>query len=417
MPKNIPPARRKPGPKPAPTVDRTDELIEDLAVLALEVAEQEEADPVAIARKKDELQKMVRNALRKKQDEVLYGAIEHARFDDVDAYVLLRGQIEEAAASIVLRGDGKAVEEIDAFLVPVFINSPAGLRRQDAFQDAAAFELLRASFQQAGLEADSASVVLISHLYDVDEIDRISYGELNEMLREVAATMGEKKMVPTPALSNSIAALRDDTENAEGVEKAAESSAAGEGGATELRFLLGFVRRTLDDPFYAIPTDEAGASAWFDARLERYRGWTLAADALLRACVATEPGEVSLNFLYQNQFFAAKRQAMAEGEILMLMADIGAALAEHGLEAAHGGAVVGPVAQEADVALRVALYRNGDAAALAAFELPFDMAEDLQGSVDELCEVLHGMGIASLSTAGRFGADGVAADVKPWVPG
>ena len=86
MPKNKPPAR-KPGPRPAPTVDRTDELVEDLAVLALEVAEQEDADPAVIAQKRDELQKMVRNALRKKQDAVLYGAIEQARFDDVDAFV------------------------------------------------------------------------------------------------------------------------------------------------------------------------------------------------------------------------------------------------------------------------------------------------------------------------------------------
>jgi hypothetical protein len=410
MPKNTPPARRKPGPKPAPTVDRTDELVEDMAVLALEVAEQEDGDDAAMAAKQDELQKMVRNALRKKQDEVLYGAIEHARFDDVDAYVLLRGQVEEAAASIVLRAEGKPAEEIDAFLVPVFVNSRGGLKRQQAFQDPAGFELLRASFQQAGLEAPTASVVLISHLYDVDEIDRISYSELNQMLREVAATMGEKKITATPALSNSISAPADD-DGGQGDDGADPDSMR-----TELRFLLGFVRRRLDDPLYAIPDDEAGADAWFEARLARYREWTQAADPLLRACAAADPAEVTINFLYQNQFFAAKRQAMAEGEMLSMMSDISSALLDHALEPQQSAAVVGALALDADVALRVDLFRNGDASALGSFELPFDMAEDLRDNIDELCEVLHGMGIGSLSTAARFGADGVAVDVKPWQP-
>lgn len=405
MPKNKPPVRRKPGPPPSPTVDRTDELVEDLAVLALEVSEQEESDPVALAAKRDELSKMIRNALRKKQDGVLYGAIEHARFDDVDAFVLLRGQIEEAAASIVLRGEGRPAEEIDAFLVPVFINSQGGLRREQAFQDAAGFELLRSSFQQAGLEAESATVVLISHMYDVDEIDGISYSELNEMLREVAATMGEKKLVATPALSASIADPGDLADRAQDVEGQS---------VTELRFLLGFVRRRLDDPFYAIPADEAGADAWFEARLERYRQWTLAADALLRACVASDPAAVALNFLYQNQFFAAKRQAMAEGDILVLMSEITASMVEHDLDPAQSSAVVGPLALDADVALHVALYRNGDAAPLAGFNLAFDMADDLQGGIDELCDMLHGMGIGGLSTAAKFDADGVAVQVKPY---
>lgn len=424
MPKNKPPARRKPGPRPAPTVDRSDELIEDLAVLALEVSEQEESDAAAIAAKRDELQKMVRNALRKKQDEVLYGAIEHARFDDVDAFVLLRNQIEEAAASIVLRGAGRPAEEIDAFLVPVFVNSPRGLQRGEAFQDAEGFELLRASFQQAGLEAPDASVVLISHMYTVDEIDRISYCELNEMLREVAASMGEKKMVATPVLSASIAQAEPDDAEV-GVDTSAESSRAevaaevaanAAASVTELRFLLGFVRRPLDDPFYDTGSDEAAAEAWFDARLARYREWTLAADALLRAALAAEPAALSLNFLYQNQFFAARRQAMAEGDILVLMAQLDAALADHGLDPAQACAVVGPVALDADVALRVALYRNGDKTPLQLLDHGFDMAEQLQAAIDELCDVLHGMGITLLSTAARFDADGQPAGVRPYQP-
>src|SRR5450830_1576404 len=107
MPKNKKPARKAPPP-PAP--DRTDELIEDLAVLAAEVVE--EAGAGAVPAKMDELQKMIRNALRKKQDEVLYGAIEHASYENPGAYVLLRGEIEEAAAAIVLRAENKPPTEL-----------------------------------------------------------------------------------------------------------------------------------------------------------------------------------------------------------------------------------------------------------------------------------------------------------------
>jgi hypothetical protein len=394
MPKNKKPARKQPPP-PAP--DRTDELVEDIAVLALEVAEQEDGDAAALAAKRDELQKMVRNALRKKQDEVLYGAIEHARFDDVDAFTLLREQIEEAAASIVLRAEGKPAEEIDAFLVPLFVHSKGGLRPDAVFADADAFELLRASLQQAGLESPDASVVLISHLYNVDEIDRISYSELNSMLREVADTMGGKKMTATPALTASISAEP-------------QATPAADENITELRFLLGFVRRRLDDDFYA------STDAWFEARLARYRQWTLLADALLRGSISADPADVSIDFLYQDQFFAARRQAMAEGEMLTMMARITELLAGHALDPAQAGAVVGPAALEHDVALRVALYRNGDAAPLDTAELGFDVADDLQGGVDELCEILHSMGIGAISTASRFDGEGLGVDVTRWQP-
>jgi hypothetical protein len=394
MPKNKKPARKAPPP-PAP--DRTDELIEDLAVLAAEVVE--EAGTSTRLQKMDELQKMVRNALRKKQDEVLYGAIEHASYDNPGAYVLLRGAIEEAAAAIVLRAENKPAEEIDAFLVPVFVNSVGGVRRAETFADPAGFELLRASFQAAGLESAAATVVLISHLYDIDEIDALSYCEVNDMLREVAATMGGKS-APMPILERSIAA--DETPHAPGDE------------VTELRFLLGFVRRRVDDPAYAIPDDEAGSEAWFDARMDKYRAWTAMADGLLRACISADPARVTLNFLFQNQFFAAKRQAMAEAELLSLMAELGELFDEHALEPEQCSAVVGPVAREADIALRVAIYRNGDAAPLASVELPYDLGDDLDEEIEALCDILHNLGMASLSTADGFGADGQPEQLAPW---
>ena len=396
MPKNKKPARKAPPP-PAP--DRTDELIEDLAVLAAEVVE--EAVAGAVPPKMDELQKMIRNALRKKQDEVLYGAIEHASYENPGAYVLLRGEIEEAAAAIVLRAENKPAEEIDAFLVPVFVNSVGGLRREEAFADPAGFELLRASFQAAGLESAAATVVLISHLYGINEIDALSYCEVNEMLREVAATMGGKH-APMPMLEGSIGML--------------ETPHAPEDEVTELRFLLGFVRRRVDDPAYAIPADEAGSDAWFEARLDRYRAWTAAADGLLRACVAADPSRVTLNFLFQNQFFAAKRQAMAEADLLSLMAELGEVFDQHELEPEQCSAVVGPVARDVDIALRVALYRNGDAAPLATVELPYDLGDDLDEEIDALCDILHNLGMASLSTTGHFGADGQPEQLEAWSP-
>ena len=128
------------------------------------------------------------------------------------------------------------------------------------------------------------------------------------MLREVAATMSEKKMVDTPALAGSISGWTGG-----GFEPADD--------AMELRFLLGFARKRADDPFYLVPEDEEGADAYFAARMERYRQWTLEAAPLVQACLAADPASLSINFLYQDLFYGAKEQGMAEMAMLAMMSD------------------------------------------------------------------------------------------------
>jgi hypothetical protein len=377
MPKNKPPVPRKSAAAP----EEDDEVMaQALADLALQV--------VHHGADKDEIVRQV-PALRNKNDDLLYGAIESLRYTDIDAWLFLRGQVEEAAATLTLRRDGRPVEEIDAFLVPLFVSSTGGLKLAETFQDDQAFDHLRASFQQEGLESADATVVLISHAYDLDEIDAISYSGLNDMLREAAATMNEKKLVDTPALAASI-----------GVWSGAFGPADE---AMELRFLLGFSRKRADDPFYQPPEDEAAADAYFDARMERFERWTLDVTPLVKSCLATDPDAIDVKFSTR-----PARQAASDGKFGMLavMADINGALAEHVVEPADAWAIVAPAAVDEHLVLRVNLYRQGGAAALVSAEKPLDPAAGLETEIADLCDALGTIGVRSVSVAARFGADG-----------
>jgi hypothetical protein len=400
MPKNKRPVPRKSAAAPE---EDADVMAQALAELALDIAEPEDGDSTDLRLKEEELSRMVRNALRKKNDEVLYGAIERAKYTDVTAWQYLRAHVEEASATMMIRRDGKPTEEINAFLVPLFVHSHGGLKQDDTFQDDQAFELLRASFQQAGLESPDATVVLISHAYDLAEIDAISYSQLGDMLREVAATMSEKKMVDTPALATSISGW------------SGGSFAPGDD-AMELRFLLGFARKRADDPFYLPPDDEEGADAYFAARMERYRQWTLESAPMVQSCLSADPAALSLNFLYQDLFYGAKEEGMAELAMLAMMSDINQVLLENALDPAQVRAVVAPADVDNEMVLRVSLYRDGGPQPLASTEQPFDLAADLQTEVDDICDALGTIGIHAVSVAMRFGKDGQPEDLRPWSP-
>jgi hypothetical protein len=399
MPKNKSPVPRKSAAAPE---EDADIMAQALADLALDIVEREDGGDAADLRlKEDECARLVRNALRKKNDDILYGAIERAKYADIGAWQYLRAHVEEASATMMIRRDGKPTEEINAFLVPLFVHSAGGLKRDDTFQDVAAFEMLRASFQQAGLESADATVVLISHAYDADEIDGISYSQLGDMLREVAATMSEKKMVETPALAASIAGWSG-------------GSFAPADDAMELRYLLGFARKRADDPFYVVPDDEAGADDYFAARMERYRNWTLEAGPLLQSCLAKDAASVAINFLYQDLFFGAKEQGMAEMAMLAMMSAINQALDTHQLDAFQVSAIVAPADVDDQMVLRVNLYRDGAAEPVASPEMPFDLAADLQAEVDDICDALGTIGIHAVSVAMRFDRNGQPEDVRPY---
>ena len=400
MPKNKRPAPRKPAVVPAADADVMAQALADLALALSEQEHAEEEDSALLAAREDEFGKLLRNALRKNNDEVLYGAIERARDADVGAYQFVRSHIEEAAATLVLRKDGGPAMEVNAFAVPLFVHSTGGLQESEIFQDGDAFEALVASFQQAGLESADAKVVMMAHAYDPEEADRITFSDLSDMLRDAAGTITDKKLVARPALERSMAGW-------------APTSFGASDKAVELRYLLGFAMKPVDDAFYAVPAEEAAADAWFEARMARYRAWTEQAAPLVKRCLAGRPDSLELHFLYQDLFFGAREQGMAELAMLQMMAELGAALEQHGASAA---AVIGPADVDDMMVLRVNLV-GIDGTVLASSDKPLDLAADLQVEVDDIVDALSTLGVRQVSVAMRFGADGQPKQVQPYVSG
>lgn len=398
MPKNKKPAPRKAA---APAEPDTDALAQALADLALEVAEGEEGDPELLAAREEELVVAVRKALRRKRDEVLYGAIEIARFTDPHACRLLRGHIGEQAATLHLRREGEPEREIDAFLIPMFVRSTGGLVAEETFADDAAYEELAASFVAGDLDSKDARVALVRHAYDLAEIDHISFSTLQELLREAAASLGSRKPVPAPLLEASIRGWTG--------ERVAPDEAA-----MELRFLLGFSMKRADDPFYEVPRDEIGADVYFADRMRRYRAWTERVAPLVRRCLARDPERLSVNFLYQDLFYGAKEQGVAELAILGLLSEIKGLLAEKGLEADAVRAVVAPVDGGEHIILRVNLYALDGGPPWGGVSRAVDLAADLGAEVDELCDALTSLGIDDVSTADGFSEDGHPEGAQPY---
>lgn len=399
MPKNKRPQPRKSN---QGFEDKDEAMTRSLCALALNLSEQEDGAKMGpqLRQQEADFHKLVRNALNQKKDDVLYGAIERAQYEDVGAYQFLRSQIEEAASTIVFRREGAPAMEINAFVVPLFVHGTGGLKEEQGFQDQAAFEELVASFQLAQLESAKARVVLMSHAYDLDEIDRITYSHLNDMVRDAFASMTDKKLSATPALERSISGW--------------SASAFGErDAAVELRFLLGFALKRLDDPFYRVPEQEEAADAYFAARMERYRKWTDTAAALVKRCLAPAGAPLEINFLYQDLFHGGKEQGVAKFFMLQMMADMNHALRAAGIAADQAKAVVAPADVDDNMVLRVNLYAQ-DGALLASSEKPLDLAADLELEVDDICDALATIGVREVSVALKFDQHGVPQDERAY---
>ena len=394
MPKNKRPVPRKSA---TPPEEKEDVLAAALCALALELAEQEEADTLGeeLAGKELEFKRLVRRYLNGSKDDILYGAIDLASHEDVGAYQLLRSAVEEAAASVPLRREGAPPQEIDAFAIPVFVHSQGGLVESEGFQDDEAYDALLASLRTGKLESEKAKIVIVRHAYDAGEVARITYSQLHTMAKEAAAALTEKKMTEAPTLQRSIAGWTGPT--------------FGPGDeAVELRFIVGFALKRADDPFYAVPEDEEAADAYFAERLTRYRQWTEDAATLVARCLAPRERELQLNFLYQDLFFGARQQGMAEQAMLALMATLGEALAAHGGTAS---AIVAPADVDGEMVLRVQLM-DGDKV-LAKGDRPFELGSDLEIEVDDVRDALSTLGITDVTVAERFDPYGRAVNPQP----
>ena len=400
MPKNKKPVPRKTASAAEPD---TDALAQALADLALEVAEGEEQDPELAAAREEELLVAIRKALRKKRDEVLYGAIELARFTDPEACRLLRGHIGEQSATLRLRRENEPELEVDAFLIPLFVRSTGGLVAEETFIDDAAYEELAASFTALELDSPQAKVALVRHAYDLAEADHIGFSMLQDLLREAAATLTSKKPVAAPLLEASIRGWTG--------ERFAPDETA-----MELRFLFGFSLKRVDDPFYAVPRHEIDADVYFADRMRRYRAWTERVAPLVRRCLAADPERISIDFLYQDLFHGAKEQGVAELAMLGSLAEINGMLSAKELAADGVRAVVAPIDAGEHIELRVNLYALDGGPPWGGVVKAVDLAADLGAEVDELCDALGSIGIDDVSTADGFDAAGHPEGAQPYPP-
>jgi hypothetical protein len=137
---------------------------------------------------------------------------------------------------------------------------------------------------------------------------------------------------------------------------------------------------------------------------------------MVQGCLAADPASLTLNFLYQDLFYGAKEEGMAELAMLAMMSDINQALVDNGLDPAQASAIVGPDDVEDDMVFRVNLYRDGVTEPLASLEAPFGWSEDLQAEVDDICDALGTIGIHKVSVATGFGKDGEPEEVSPYNP-
>jgi hypothetical protein len=375
MPKNKKPVPRK---SHTPPQEKEEALSQALSELALTVAEQEYED---MAEHELEFTRQIRRYLNQQKNEVLYGALEQARFEDSEAYRVLREAIEEHAGSVLLHRENGPEMEINAFAIPVFVHSQGGLSETEGFQDEQAYEALLEGFRSGGLESPQARLVLVQHAYDLGEAERISYGQLNAMVREAAMSLTDKKLREAPALQRSIAGW-------------APSSFGANDEAVELRFLLGFACKRADDPFYRIPQDEAAQDEYWGKRMERYRAWTETAAPLVARCLARgdKAQSLRLNFLYQDLFFGALQQGRSEHATLAMMAQFGDVLRAHGGAAR---AVVTGAEQDGEAVLRVQLF--GGNQLLASADRPYDPGSDLEAEIDDLRDALSTLGVSELA--------------------
>jgi hypothetical protein len=400
MPKNKRPAPRQPA-KPEAEADH-EGLAQNLVDLALEITEREDLDPPTLAAREQDVLTLVRRALRRKHEEVLYGAIELARYTDPDACRFLRDKIEEEAATLRIHNEGEPEFEIDCFMIPLFIHSHGGLREAEVFHDDAAFEELGESLRHAGLASADTRIVLLRHLYELDAVDRISYGTLQDMLREAAAGLRSKKLLAAPAIEASMRPWE-------------ESGWEPQDEAMELRFLLGFALKRADDPFYRVPADEAGADAYYEGRMARYRMWAGGIAPLLSRCLSTHPAGIELNFLYQDLFYGAKEQALAELGMLATLSEVNRRIDELDRAPERIKAVVAPLESGGQIVLRINLYPLDGGAPLATVDKPVDLAADLQSELEDLCDALGAAGLDGVLVARGFDAHGEPEAAEPYL--
>jgi hypothetical protein len=242
--------------------------------------------------------------------------------------------------------------------------------------------------------------VLVAHAYHRDEIERIRFSHLHDMVREAFDSMMRKKLA-APAIERSISGWP-------------ENSFRPEDRAVELRFLLGFALKRLDDPFYHVPEKEAAADRYFEARAARFRQWAKKAAPLVKRCLGANEAGTEIDFLYQDLFHGGMERGIAEQHMLRMLAEVHQALQAHGIAAERARAVVGPVEIDDETVLRVNLYAQDGDALIVSAEKPVGAGQDSRIEAEDACDALKSIGVTALSLAARFDEEGHAINVRPY---
>lgn len=389
--------------KPQQTPEEKDAaMVQELCVLAEAIVGRQgrKPKPVQVEEAREELGKLIRRCLIKKKDEVLYEALERLSRVDDRICAALKELIDESSGVMVTRDADGIDIEVNAFVIPLVIRTRGGLRFDQCFQDQPAFEQLSESIREYGLESRDAQVVLVSHAYHADELDRISYSDLADMVKDAQTAMSGKRGVAAPAIARSMVGWPP-------------SHFAADDVALELRYLLGFALKTLKDPFYRIPTDELGMDNYFTERAQQFQRWTSIVRPLLRRCLSHPVDEqMEIDFQYQDLFHDAKERGLSEYTILGMMAELRTELERQSLDLSQVHAIIGPDVDGSDALLRVNLYA-GDDEVLATAEKPLALAFDLASEIDDLADALEALGVTKLKVARGFDEEGLPEDVRP----
>lgn len=347
------------------------------------------------------LRKVIRKCLQHTREQALDEALESAYEKDTRAYRVLRESVEEQAGTVLLRRDSGPELEVNAFVVPLFVHSAGGLHGKQCFQDSNAFEQLRASFTEHGLESRHASVVLVSHAYHPDELERVGYCHLNAMVHEAADAMTRKKASMADAIVRSMSGWPP-------------SDFAPDDQAVELRFLLGFALKPADDPFYRVPEKAAAADRYFEARAERFRKWTQQVTPLLQRCLVTDGREVQIDFLYQDLFHGAREAALIELSVLRILTELRDLFEAQGKAAEEVEAVIGPIDTDDEPMLRVNLSGGADNAILGFAERLLSRTETMESAIGDIADGLMAVGIRDVKTAKGFDSEGIPNNARPY---
>lgn len=398
--------KHAPSAKSGAPAEEQDEVLSDrLVALAIDLREAGvyAVLPDPLKKAQAELRRTIRKCLQQKREQALDEALERTYEEDADAYRVLRTEMEELSGTVLFRKDEGSDMEINAFVVPLFVHTTGGLRSDQCFMDEQAFEQLRDSFQEGGLESRKAHVVLVSHAYHAEEIEHIGYCQLHEMVHEAYEAMTRKKATNADAIASSLRGWP-------------EPHFAPDDSAMELRFLLGFALKSMDDPFYHVPEKEAAADRYFEARSDRFQKWSQKVLPLLQRSLVTDGREVQIDFLYQDLFHGGKEAAVAELEMLRVLSEVQQVLDEHGSEPGDAKAIIGPTEVDDGAVVRVSLHMKENEAAIGAIDKLVGRMETVESAVADLADALSSIGLRDLFITKQFDTEGMPANMRSYSP-